>query len=429
MAKIQGLWAREVLDSRGIPTLECTLWLDTGGIVAASVPTGTSIGKYEAVEIRDNDINRYLGKGMTRSVQAINSLIAPQLVGKDPTEQNEIDQMLINFDGTAKKEKLGANALLAVSQAVLKGGALSTNQPVYFYLKEKYQMTDKLTIPTCVYTMINGGEHGANNLDIQEFQIIAASHLDFSNSLNMAVTMFHHLNQVLEAKNAIHSVGPVGGFTPNLYNNTDVFELLIETAKTTPYVFSQDFFLGVDAAASKFYSGGKYHLRERTEGYSPEELLEYYKKVYDVFRLLCFEDPFREDDEKMWQQITSDLGDSARIVSDLLTATNPDRTKKAIDKKMANTLLVKPNQIGTITETIAVIQMARKAGWQILVSHRSGETNDDLIADFAVGIGADYVKFGPPNRGERVAKYNRLLMIDAEIRRSQLPPQPQTPTG
>ncbi len=420
MATIQGIWAREVLDSRGIPTIECTLWLDTGGIVAASVPTGSSIGKYEAVEIRDRDQNRFLGKGVSQAVQSINTLIAPQLIGKDPTSQQEIDQLLINLDGTAKKEKLGANTLLAVSQAVIKGGALSVNQPLYFYIQSKYKMSQTLKIPTCIYTMVNGGEHGANNLDIQEFQIIAASHLDFSNSLNMAVTMFHHLSQVLAAKNAIHSVGPVGGFTPNLYNNTDVFELLIETAKTTSYVFSQDFFLGFDAAASKFYTGGKYHLRERAEGYSPAELLEYYKKLYDVFRVLCFEDPFREDDEKMWQQITAELGETSRIVSDLLTATNPERTQKAIDKKMANTLLVKPNQIGTMSETIAVIQLAKKAGWQILVSHRSGETNDDLIADFAVGIGADYVKFGPPNRGERTAKYNRLLMIEAEMRRSQL---------
>lgn len=420
MATIQGLWAREVLDSRGIPTIECTLWLDTGGIVAASVPTGSSIGKYESVEVRDRDQNRFLGKGVTQAVQSINTQIAPQLIGKDPTSQQEIDQLLINLDGTAKKEKLGSNTLLAVSQAVIKGGALSLNQPLYFYIQSKYKMSQTLKIPTCIYTMVNGGEHGANNLDIQEFQIIAASHLDFSNSLNMAVTMFRHLSQVLAAKNAIHSVGPVGGFTPNLYNNTDVFELLIETAKTTSYVFSQDFFLGVDAAASKFYTGGKYHLRERAEGYSSTELLEYYKKIYDVFRVLCFEDPFREDDEKMWQQITAELGETSRIVSDLLTATNPERTQKAIDKKMANTLLVKPNQIGTMSETIAVIQLAKKAGWQILVSHRSGETNDDLIADFAVGIGADYVKFGPPNRGERTAKYNRLLMIEAELRRSQL---------
>lgn len=420
MATIQGIWAREVLDSRGIPTIECTLWLDTGGIVAASVPTGSSIGKYESVEVRDRDQNRFLGKGVTQAVQSINTQIAPQLIGKDPTSQQEIDQLLINLDGTAKKEKLGSNTLLAVSQAVIKGGALSLNQPLYFYIQSKYKMSQTLKIPTCIYTMVNGGEHGANNLDIQEFQIIAASHLEFSNSLNMAVTMFHHLSQVLAAKNAIHSVGPVGGFTPNLYNNTDVFELLIETAKTTSYVFSQDFFLGVDAAASKFYTGGKYHLRERTEGYSSTELLEYYKKIYDVFRVLCFEDPFREDDEKMWQQITAELGETSRIVSDLLTATNPERTQKAIDKKMANTLLVKPNQIGTMSETIAVIQLAKKAGWQILVSHRSGETNDDLIADFAVGIGADYVKFGPPNRGERTAKYNRLLMIEAELRRSQL---------
>lgn len=419
MATIQGIWAREVLDSRGDPTIECTLWLSTGGIVATSVPTGTSIGKYEAVEKRDEDIHRYLGKGVLKAVETVNTVLAPQLVGKDPTDQVGIDALLNQLDGTARKEKLGANATLAVSQAVLKAGALSVNQPVYFYLKERYQLIDHLRIPACVYTMVNGGDHGANNLDIQEFQLIAASHLDLGNSLNMAVTMFHHLDQVLEAKNAIHSVGLVGGFTPNLYNNTDVFELLIETAKTTPYVFSQDFFLGIDAAAAEFYHSGKYHLRERSEGYSTDELQAYYKKIYEVYRVLCFEDPFREDDERGWKQITADLGETARIVSDALTATNLERTKHAIANKLSNTLLVKPNQIGTISETLEVIKLAKTAGWELLVSHRSGETNDDLIADFAVGVGADYVKFGPPNRGERTAKYNRLTMIDMEIQRSQ----------
>lgn len=419
MASIKGLWAREVLDSRGYPTIECTLWLDTGGIVATSVPTGTSIGKYEALEKRDNDNQRLLGKGVLQAVEIINSQLAPALVGRDPNDQVGIDRYLLSLDNSPRKEKLGSNTLLAVSQAVLKAGALSLNQPLYYYLQQHFQLKVELKIPACIYTMVNGGDHGANNLDIQEFQLIAASHLNLAHSLNMAVTMFHHLDQVLESKNAIHSVGPVGGFTPNLYNNTDVFELMIETAKTTPYVFSQDFFLGIDAAASEFYHGGKYNLNERAEGYTSEELLTYYKKIYDTYRVLLFEDPFREDDEKGWRQLTTELGESTRIVGDALTSSNLARTKHAIEQKLCNTLLVKPNQVGTISETIEVIKLARSAGWEIVVSHRSGETNDDLIADFAVGVGANYVKLGPPNRGERTAKYNRLLMIDAELQRAQ----------
>ncbi len=417
-ARIQGVWAREVLDSRGVPTIECTMWLDNGGVVATSVPSGTSIGQYEAMELRDGDA-RYDGMGVLKAVDKINNLIAPKIIGQDPTNQEGIDQLLVELDGTENKKNLGANTTLAVSQVTMKAGALSIGKPLYFYIKEKYQLTDYLSIPSGVYTLISGGEHGADNLDIQEFQVIPASFVEFDKSLEMATNLFHQLERVLIQKKVNHSVGILGGFTPNLYSNTDVFELLVETVKASPYVLAQDLFFGIDAAASSFFSGGKYHLRDKGGGYSPDEMLKYYEQIRDLYRVFYVEDPFREKDKKQWTTLMENLGDQMKVISDNLTTTNLKRTQEAIDKKLANTIVIKPNQVGTISETVEVIKLAKSANWQIVVSHRSGETNDDFIADFGVGVGADYIKFGPPNRGERVAKYNRLLMIFNELKQAQ----------
>lgn len=419
MALIQGIYAREILDSRGVPTLEATLWLDNGGIVATSAPTGTSVGKYEAHELRDKDANRMLGKGVLQAVNHINTTIAPAIIGKDPLDQEGIDQLLVQMDGTPDRGKLGANTLITVSQAVLKAGALVQNVPLYYYILQKYQLTDGLALPSCIFTMVSGGEHGAGNLDIQEFQIIPASHFDYASALNMGVTIFHKLEEVLVLKGAIHSVGMAGGFTPNLYSNTDVFEILVETIKTSPYTFAQDLFFGMDVAAEQIFENGKYKLKDRSQPYSSKELSEYYKKLRSLYHVFCIEDPFQEDDLDSWKLLTAEIGETTRIIGDSFLATNKEKTQKAIEQKSCNTLLVKPNQVGTITDTIEVIKLARSAGWQIIISHRSGETNDDLIADFAVGVGADYVRFGPPNRGERVAKYNRLSQINQEIIYSQ----------
>jgi len=418
MAVIRGVWAREVLDSRGIPTVECTIWLDNGGIVASSVPTGTSTSKYEAKELRDGD-DRMDGLGVLKAVNNINTIIAPKIIGLDPTNQEQIDQIMLELDGTEEKKNLGANAILAVSQANLKAGALAIGKPLYFYTKEKYQLTQYLTIPSAIYTLISGGEHGAENLDIQEFEVIPASFVEFDKSLEMAVKLFHQLEKVLINKKAGHSVGILGGFTPNLFSNTDVFELLVETVKASPYVLTQDLFFGIDAAAESFYIDGRYRLKDKGGGYKGGELVEYYKQIRDLYRVFFIEDPFREEDQKLWQTLMNEMGDSTRIVSDNLTATNLKRTQEVIEKKLANTIMIKPNQVGTISETIEVVKLTKTNNWQIVVSHRSGETNDDFIADFAVGIGADYIKFGPPNRGERVSKYNRLLMIFNELKQSQ----------
>ncbi len=419
MATIAGIYAREILDSRGIPTIECALWLDTGAIVATSVPTGTSVGKYEAVELRDSDPNRMIGKGVLTAVNNINTILAPQLIGKDPTNQTEIDQFMVDLDATENKSKLGANAILAVSQAVLKAGAISLNVPLYYYIEKKYQLTKELRIPSCVYGMIDGGEHGAGNLDIQEFHIIPASHINYKKSLEMAVTLYQKIEEVLVLKGAIHSTGVGGGFTPNLYSNTDVFEILMETIKTSPYTFAQDLFFGVDVSAATLFEGGKYRLKDKSQPYSSEELLELYKQLRNLYHVFYIEDPYQEDDLSSWQKITQELGETTKIVGDDLLATNKAKIQKAIIDKSCNTILVKPNQTGTISETIEVIKIAKEAGWQVIMSHRSGETNDDFIADFAVGVGADYTKFGPPNRGERISKYNRLLQIDFEIEQSK----------
>lgn len=416
MATIQAISAREILDSRGIPTIECSLWLDSGVYVSTSVPSGTSKSKFEAVELRDNDAQWMMGKGVSKAVEVIQQTIGPQIIGKDPTAQAELDQLLIGLDGTPNKSKLGTNSLLAVSQAILKAGAASQGQALYAYVQHLFQSTAALTMPTCIYTVINGGEHGADNLDIQEFEIVPASNLDFLASLNLATNLFHRIEQVLIAKGAIHSTGIVGGFAPNLFNNTDAFEILSETVKTSEYTFAQDLFFGVDMAASELFEDGKYHLKDKPQPYTSQELIDYYKSMRSLYHVFYIEDPFDEEDTKSWQALTADFKNSTMVVGDSLLAMQKERVNMAISQQLCNAILIKPNQVGTITETFDVIKTARQAGWQIVFSHRSGETTDTAIADLAVGCGAEYVKFGPPNRGERVEKYNRLRQIFAEIK-------------
>lgn len=430
MATISYVFAREVLDSRGYPTVECSLWLDSGHFVSSTAPGGTSVGQHEAREIRDKDTNRMNGLGVREAVRNVNELIGPQLLGQDPLNQEQLDQMLLELDGTTDRSKLGANAMIATSQAILKAGAAISNLPLYQYIQQKYQLTNQLFIPSCVYTMINGGAHGADNLDIQEFELIPASHIGFDVSLSMAVTLYQKLEEVLITKGATHSVGLVGGFTPNLFNNTDAFEILVESIKASPYTFAQDIFFGADIDANSLHEGGKYSLKDRSQPYGTSDLIDYYKSLRTIYHCFYLEDPFHDDDWKSWQKLTAEIGGTTLIVGDSLLSTNKARLTKAIEEKACNSILVKPNQVGTITETIEVIKQAQDAGWQIVVSHRSGESNDDLIADLAVGVGAQYVKFGPPSRGERVAKYNRLLQIFQDLAyNSQSSPQGTEPTN
>ncbi len=415
MSKITLLTAREILDSRGFPTVEVRIDIDTGQTVRASVPGGTGTGKHEALEIRDGDPSRMGGKGVKKVVTTINDVIAPLLIGQDPIRQTATDQMLYNLDGTPNKSKLGANAILGVSMAVCKAGAASVGMPIYKYLKEKYAITPNLRIPSPIFNLINGGAHGAGNLDFQEFHVIPTSNKSFSDSLQLGVEFFMALEQVLISKNAIHSVGVEGGFAPNLFTNLDALELLLEAMKRTPYLFGQDLFFGLDVAADYFFKNGKYTIRDRQEPFSSKDLLDYYKELNSKYHIFSIEDPFQADDWQAWSAITAELSDRVVIVADDLVTTNKERLQKAVAEKACTSVMVKPNQIGTISETVEVVKIAKDAKMQVVASHRSGETNDDFIADFAVGLGCDYVKFGAPIRGERVAKYNRLLEIETEL--------------
>ena len=415
MPVIHSLNAREILDSRGVPTIETTMELDNSIVVTASVPSGTSTGKHEAVELRDNDPNRMLGKGVLTAVQHVNETIAQAVVGMDPTRQTSLDQVLVNLDGTPNKSKLGANAILSVSLAAAKAGAASVGMPLYQYFKEKYQLVAAYRMPTPAFNMMEGGAHGAGNLDFQEFHMVPASNKTFSSALQMGVEMFMSLEKVLIAKGAVHSTGIEGGFAPNLYTNTDALQLFFEAVKDLPYTIGQDMFLGIDAASDFFYVGGKYKIRDRAEPFSTDQMIEYYKEIREKYHVFSIEDGLHEDDWDGWKKMTSELQASTIVVGDDFLTTNKERVLKAVEQHACTGIIIKPNQIGTLSETVEVAKIAKDAGWQTIFSHRSGEPIDDLIADLAVGCGADYVKFGAPSRGERVVKYNRLSKIAGEL--------------
>lgn len=416
MATVKSIQAREILDSRGIPTVEVLITADTGHQAVSSIPSGTSTGAHEAKELRDEDLSRYNGQGVLKAVENINTTIAKRIVGKDPTKQMEIDQLLIDADGTPDKHNLGSNAILGASQAVMELGAAVTGYPTYKYIALKYQLVpEQITIPIPMFNIINGGKHGAGNLDFQEFHLVPASHKSYRSALQCGEEIYQMLGRVLEKRGAIHSVGVEGGYAPNLFTNSDALELILEAIKQTAYQYAHDVFLGLDVAASSFYSGNTYMIKDRSQPLSRSEFIEFYKDLNNRYHLFNLEDPFAEDDLEGWLKLTAALEKETVIVGDDLLTTNKDRTRQAIEKKLCTGILVKPNQIGTISETVEVIKIAKQAAWHIVVSHRSGETNDDFIADFAVGVGADYIKFGAPARGERVAKYNRLLAIEQEL--------------
>jgi enolase len=416
MPVIRQIYATQILDSRGIPTVKVNMILDNGMNVNSSVPSGTSTGKYEAVEIRDENPARYFGMEVQKAIINVNTIIAPKLVGMDPSQQTVIDQALVELDGTINKSRLGANAILPVSQSACKAGAAIYNLQLFDYIGKKYGMRnpqDQLPIP--IFNVINGGKHGAGNLDFQEFHIIPTSTKTFPESLRLAVEIYHALEEALTQMNAIHSVGAEGGFAPNLFTNKDALEIILESIRRTEYTFGKDVFLGLDVAASHFYSEGKYHIKDRPKPISADEMIDYYKELHSKIHLYSLEDPFTEDDWKSWTTLTNDLGSNTIVVGDDLLATNKTRLQKAIESKACTGILFKPNQIGTVTEAVEVVKIAKDAGWQTVASHRSGETNDTFIADFAVGVGANYTKFGAPSRGERTIKYNRLLEIDQII--------------
>lgn len=418
MAQISRIWAREILDSRATPTVEAICQLDSGHFAIASVPSGASTGTHEALELRDQDETRFMGKGVLKAVKNVTSVLGPQLQGMDPTNQKEIDQKLINLDGTENKSKYGANAILAVSMAVAKAAAIVSGQRIYQHIQQLAQQSGlqaNLEVPIPLFNMINGGLHGAGNLDFQEFHVIPASSKKFSEGLRAGSEIYMAIGENLKRRGAIHSVGDEGGYAPNLFTNADALEVFVEAIKGTNYSLGRDIFLGLDVAANSFYKDGEYSIRDMKQPLNDEQLMDYYLKLNNQYRLAILEDPFHEDAWQSWTKLTKSSGSQLTVVGDDLLATNPKRVQKAINEEACNAILVKPNQIGTVTETIDVVKQARDAGWRVIASHRSGETNETFIADFAVGIGADYVKFGAPARGERVVKYNRLLAIETEL--------------
>ena len=418
MSIIKQLWAREILDSRGTPTIEAACQLDSGHVCVNSVPSGASTGAYEALELRDKDPQRYYGKGVLKAVDNVNNLLAPKIIGQNPVLQVQIDSLLNSFDKSENKINIGANTLLSVSELVAKAGALSTGISLYSWINKLAKdmgINREIRVPTPFFNMINGGLHGAGNLDFQEFHVIPSSSKSYSQGLQSCVEIYMKIKENLVTKGAIHSVGDEGGFAPNLFTNADALEILVESIKQTKYTLGRDVLLGIDVAASVFHKNGLYFIRDKSTPINENSLIEYFRNLNEQYHLSFLEDPLNEDSWEGWKKITALFSSQLTIVGDDLLATNLKRVEKAINEKCCNGILVKPNQIGTVTETLQVIKKAHLADWKIIVSHRSGETNDYFIADFAVGVGADHVKFGGPARGERVAKYNRLLSIEKEI--------------
>ncbi len=415
MSALTRLFAREILDSRSNPTIEVIAVLDDGNFGLASVPSGSSTGTGEAVELRDNDSNRYFGKGVQKAVSNVNSEIFAALTGKPFDNPETVDEMMIALDGTPNKARLGANAILGVSMAVTKALAVHNKMPLYRYIATLSGNTSALFIPTPVFNMINGGKHGAGNLDFQEFHIIPARNGTYASMLQTGVEIYQTIKNILARRGAIHSVGDEGGFAPNLFTNLDALEILVESITECHKKPNVDVELGLDVAADSFFKDGKYTIKDRSSPMETAEFIDYLRDLNNQYHLRLLEDPLNENDWQGWARITADLGPNTTLVGDDLLVTNKDRVTRATTEHSCNGIIIKPNQIGTIHEAIEVVKQARNAGWKINVSHRSGETNDTFIADFAVGVGADFAKFGAPARGERVVKYNRFLAIEAEI--------------
>jgi len=412
METIEGVFAREVLDSRGNPTVEVDLVLSDGSFGHAAVPSGASTGEHEAVELRDKNKKRYLGKGVERAVQNVNRVIGPAIMGMDASDQRLIDKALIQLDGTPNKGKLGANALLGVSLAVARAAADSLYMPLYRYIGG----TNACRLPMPMMNILNGGLHAANNVDFQEFMIMPIGGRSFKEALRIGVEVFHSLASVLKAKNLSTAVGDEGGFAPDLKSNDQAVEMVLAGIKKAGYRPGKDVVMALDPASSSFYKNGKYvFLKSDQSAKDPSEMIDFYEGWVNRFPIVSIEDGLSEDDWPNWKKMTERLGDRIQIVGDDLFVTNTTRIAKGIKKGSANAVLIKLNQIGTLTETLDAIQMAHRAGWRAVISHRSGETEDTFIADLAVATGTGQIKTGSLCRSERVCKYNQLLRIEEEL--------------
>jgi len=411
MSEIREVIAREILDSRGNPTVEVDVVLEDGSWGRAAVPSGASTGAFEAVELRDNDEKRYLGKGVTQAVENVNSIIGPEILGLDALDQVGIDEYLIELDGTPNKGKLGANAILGVSMAVAKAAANYLGLPLYRYLGG----TNARVLPAPMMNILNGGKHADNNVDIQEFMIMPLGAPSFGEALRMGAEVFHNLKKVLKGKGYNTAVGDEGGFAPNLKSNEEAIEVIVEAIEKAGYTPGKDIYIAIDVAANEIYKDGLYVLEGEGVKMSAAEMVEYYEKLCAKYPIVSIEDGMSEEDWEGWKILTERLGKKIQLVGDDLFVTNVERLQKGIELGVANSILIKLNQIGTITETLNAIELARQNGYTAVISHRSGETEDTTLADLAVAVNAGMIKTGAPSRTDRVAKYNQLLRIEEEL--------------
>jgi len=408
---IEKIYAREILDSRGNPTIEVDVHTQSGHMGRAAVPSGASTGEYEAIELRDMDDKRYLGKGVRKAVNNINTLIAETLIGFDAKKQTEIDYMMISLDGTDNKSKLGANAILGVSMAVAHVGANVCKESLY----KKFSKNNHFLLPMPMMNILNGGSHADNSVDIQEFMIVPFGANTFSDALQMGTEIFHHLKSVLNMKGMTTAVGDEGGFAPNLNSNEEAIEIIIESILKAGLKPGGDVFIALDVAASELYENGLYNLFSENKKLETYGMVDYLRTLVENYPIISIEDGLHEDDWEGWTKLTSEIGSNVQIVGDDLTVTNIDRLQRSIDDESMNAILIKLNQIGTVTETIQAIDLARDAGFGAIISHRSGETEDTTIADLAVGMGMGQIKTGSASRTDRICKYNQLLRIEEEL--------------
>lgn len=408
MSKIKKIYAREILDSRGNPTIEVEVTLESGIIGVASVPSGASTGKNEALELRDNDKNRYHGKGVLKAVNNVNNIIAPTLIGKNSLNQEEIDNIMIKLDGTDNKSLLGANAILGVSLANLKAASKYLGKELYEFLGDNYSM------PKCMMNILNGGAHASNNLDFQEFMIVPSKE-EYKENLRIGSEVFNTLKNILKEKNLLCGVGDEGGFAPPINNANEALELISEAINKSGYILGKDIYIALDVAASEFYNEEEDIYLLEGKKYTKEELVNYYEKLVNKYNIISIEDGMAEEDYEGWKLLTDRLS-NIQLVGDDLFVTNKKLLQKGISMGIANAILLKLNQIGTVTETLDTIKLARENNYKTIISHRSGETEDNYISDFAVGLNLGQIKTGSLSRGERLSKYNRLLRIEEKIK-------------
>ncbi|MDO4178401.1 MAG: phosphopyruvate hydratase [Phascolarctobacterium sp.] len=411
MAMITEVYAREIMDSRGNPTVEVEVVLDDGAVGRAAVPSGASTGVHEAVELRDGDKTRYLGKGVLKAVENVNDVIADAIIGLDATRQTEIDELLIRLDGTPNKGKLGANAILGVSMAVAKAAATSVGLPLYLYLGG----VAAKELPVPMMNILNGGSHADNNVDIQEFMIMPIGAKSFAECLRMNAEIYHNLKALLKEKGLSTGLGDEGGFAPNLKSNAEAIEVILEATERAGYKPGKDIVLAMDVASSEFYVDGVYKMAGEGIEKTSEEMVEYLVELCNKYPIISIEDGLAEDDWDGWKKLTKKLGKKVQLVGDDLFVTNETRLAQGIKKGVANAILIKVNQIGTLTETFNAIETAKRAGYTCVISHRSGETEDTTLADIAVAVNAGQIKTGAPARTDRVAKYNQLLRIEEDL--------------